>query len=164
MKNDPFEGPKLKIKRAERHIADYRQAFKAFTESSSVVVFPQSDIQTRQGQIIVQSRAPVPGEMRVTAADALYNLRAALDQAVCRCVALTGQTPKNTYFPHGADKKGFEANLREKCKKVPQPVRDAIAAPEPYHGGNGSLFRVLHDLNLVDKHTDLIEILPVIRK
>jgi len=100
----------------------------------------------------------LPGDLRLTAADAIYNLRSALDQAVCRCAVLAGTSPKETYFPHGSDLAGFEESIRTKCKKISGAVRDAIAALEPYHGGNGYLFRVLHDLNLVDKHTDLLAI------
>jgi hypothetical protein len=94
--------------------------------------------------------------LRLTAADALYNLRSALDQAVCRSAVLAGKSPKQTYFPHGNDLAGFEAALASKCKKVPQSVRLTIASLEPYYRGKGYLFRTLHDLNLVDKHSDLI--------
>jgi hypothetical protein len=102
--------------------------------------------------------------MRVTAADVLYNLRAALDQAVSCCAKLAGQSPKDTYFPHGRDKAGFESSLRDKCKKIPNRIRGVIAALEPYHGGTGYLFRVLHDLNLVDKHTDLLNVGPAVKR
>jgi hypothetical protein len=101
---------------------------------------------------------PLPSELRLCAADALYNLRSALDQAVCCCAKLAGKSPKGTYFPHGENKAGFEASLRSKCNSVPEPIRNAIAALEPFHGGNGYLLRVLHDLNVIDKHTDLITI------
>jgi hypothetical protein len=77
---------------------------------------------------------------------------------------LAHKSPDETYFPHGRDKAGFEISLRTKCKKVPEIVRRTIADLEPYHGGNGYLLRVLHDLNLVDKHTDLIAVGVVLRR
>ncbi len=162
---DPFAGPKLKIKRAERHIADYRLAHKAFTESGAVRCVVEDNPDTWNIYWGIHYAAnPATGDMRVTAADAIYNLRAALDQAVSRCVKLARQSPKGTYFPQGQDKAGFETSLRGKCKKVPESIRAAIAALEPYQGGAGYLFRVLHDLNVVDKHTDLLDVALAVQK
>lgn len=163
MSEDPFEGPKLKIERAERHIADYRAAFKVFAEANSDRLPAQLDPETGQPQLVFYGRE-FSGDMRLTAADALYNLRSALDQATCRCAALAGKSPKGTYFPHGADEAGFKESVREKCKKVPKPVRDAIAALQPYYGGDGALLRALHDLNLVDKHTELLSANTLVTK
>jgi hypothetical protein len=160
---DPFGGPKLKIERAKHHISDYRAAFKAFSNSNIIRFRPEAGPQAGYGFKIWLAE-PLPGDLRVTAADALYNLRAALDQSVCRCAVLAGKSPSGTYFPHGKDNAGFEISLGDKCKKVPEPVRRAIAALEPYYGGNGYLFRVLHDLNLVDKHTDLIAVGATLRR
>jgi hypothetical protein len=77
---------------------------------------------------------------------------------------LAGDSPKGTYFPHGSDEAAFKQSLSEKCKKVPEPIRAAIVALEPYHGGKSYLLRVLHDLNIVDKHRDLISVGAVLRK
>ena len=164
IESDLFEGPKLKIARAKHHIADYRSAFATLRDLNIVRIEPEIDPETRNTVLKVRLAQPMPGDLRLTAADALYNLRSALDQAVCSCVRLVGESPKDTYFPHGSDKARFEVQLREKCKKVPEPVRHAIAALEPYHGGNGYLLRVLHDLNLVDKHRDLIAVGATLRK
>jgi hypothetical protein len=163
MQSDPFEGPKLKVERAKRHIADYRIAFKAFADANVMEAATEMDNETGETLIIFPPVPPAPSELRLCAADALYNLRSALDQAVCRCAKLACDSPEGTYFPHGKDKTGFEVSLKRKCEKVPQSVRDSLAALEPYYGGNGSLFRVLHDLNLVDKHTDLLTISHYVR-
>ena len=161
---DEFEGPKLKIARAKRHIADYRLAFKALGEANIIAATPEVDPETGNDLWKVRLTQPIPSDLRLTAADAIYNLRSALDQAVCSCVRLAGKSPKDTYFPHGVNKAGFEISLREKCEKVPEPVRAAIAGLEPYHGGSGYLLRVLHDLNIVDKHRDLIKVGVTLRK
>jgi hypothetical protein len=165
MMPDLFQGPKLKIERAERHIADYRVAFKTFAEANRREGIPQTDPNTGEPGVLFPSIGPLPviDQMRLIAADALYNLRCALDQAVCRTVP-AGKSPKGTYFPHGQDEEGFKISLGEKCKKVPHPVRKAIANLEPYYGGDGALLRVLHDLNLIDKHTDLLQIEGAVAK
>jgi hypothetical protein len=153
---DPFEGPRLKIEGARKHIANFRAAHKTLEGLDLIRTIPKIDPETRYLRTTHELTQPLPGELRLAAADALYNLRSALDQAACRCAVLAGRSPKDTYFPHGNDLAGFEAAMASKCKKVPEAVRSAIAALEPYHGGKGYLFRVLHDLNLVDKHSDLI--------
>ena len=154
-----FEGPKLKIERAERHIADFRTAFKSFAETNVIKGITYSDIETRKLKILFPpfGAQPTINQMRLTAADVLSNLRAALDQAVCRAIP-PGKSPKGTYFPHGLNQQGFKVALREKCEKVPDTVRDAVTRLEPYYGGHGALIRALHDLNVIDKHTDLITV------
>jgi hypothetical protein len=161
---DEFEGPKLKIERAKRHIADFREAFSALSHSNIMRFEPYVDPETGDDSFKIWQSEPLPSDLRLTAADAIYNLRAALDQAACSCARLAGEPPDGTYFPHGSNKARFEISLREKCQKVPEPVRSAIAALEPYDGGNGYLLRVLHDLNIVDKHRDLIAVGVSLRK
>lgn len=152
---EPFEGPRSKIARADKHIADFRACHQALP-NDLIQMIPNEDAETGYLRTTFSLAKPLPGDLKLTAADALYNLRSALDQAVCRCAVLAGKSPDRTYFPHGKNLAGFEAAVRAKCQKVPDPVRRAIAALEPYYGGSGYLFRALHDLNLVDKHTDLI--------
>lgn len=162
--SDPFASPRLKIERAKHHITDYRAAFKAMTESNIARTVSHLNPETGNTFYGVRVTEPPPSILRLTAADALYNLRSALDQGMCRCAILAGKSPKDTYFPHGIDKAGFEVSIGKNCKKVPEPIRIAIASLEPYYGGNGYLFRVMHDLNVVDKHMDLIEVAPALRR
>jgi hypothetical protein len=160
--SDPFDGPRLKLARARRHIADYRLAFNALAKSNIIEILPQ--VGPEGDWYKVQLNKPMPPDMRLTAADTLYNFRSALDQAMCRSVALAGRNPKDTYFPHGKDRVAFEASLLRACKKVPERVRDAVIGLEPYHGGAGYLLRVLHELNIEDKHSDLIGVGAALRK
>lgn len=69
--DDPFLGPSLKLGRARRHIADYRLAFKAVAESNIVRVTPQ--VGPDGDWCKVELTEPMPADLRLTAADALYN-------------------------------------------------------------------------------------------
>ena len=51
----------------------------------------------------------------------------------------------------------WKLGLKDKCKLVPQSVRDAISALEPFIGGTGYMLEVLHQLNLIDKHRNLLQ-------
>lgn len=157
MARDPFDGPKLKVQRANRHILDFRAAVEALFEANfQTETVMEADLET--GHLLspkITLPQPSP-DMLLTAADAIYNLRSALDQVVCRSVVATGKTPEGTYFPHGKNMEGFNVSISKRCENVPEAVCGVITALEPYYGGKGYLFRVLHDLNLVDKHTDLL--------
>lgn len=151
----PFEGPYLKIERAKRHVADCNAAINEWARNVNIQGVPERNPET--GEMLSNLTMPEsPPEIRLAAADAIYNMRSALDQAVSRCAILAGKSPKNTYFPRGKDLAGFEASLDAKCEEVPQPVRDVLTDLQPYYGGEGFLLQALHDLNLTDKHTDLI--------
>lgn len=163
---EPFEGPRLKVERAKRHIADYRAAFRALDGTDFVELYLKpsykpgilAEPETKRGDYDIRLKrvTRLPSDLALTAADAIYNLRSALDQAASRCAEQAGETPDQTYFPHGLNEAGFQASLRKKCQEIPESVRDAITRLQPYYGGHGELIRALHDLNLVDKHTDLL--------
>jgi hypothetical protein len=152
----PFDGPKLKIERAKRHLADFRAVFRSLDNTDFVRYNLEPQAQGSGTDVVLAKEFDFPGDLTLVVGDALYNLRSALDQAASRCAVLAGKSPNRTYFPHGKDKAGFEDSLREKCRQVPVEVRKAIVAQEPYYGGKGFLLRALHDLNLVDKHTELL--------
>ena len=164
MATEPFAGPKLKVERAKRHMDDFKTVFRSLNNTDFVRFKLQHEGKPalyRKGgpktfNVVLASAYKLPDDLRLIVGDSLYNLRSALDQAASRCAVLAGKSPKRTYFPHGTDKAGFEASIAKNCKDVPIIVREAISVLEPYYGGTGFLLRALHDLNLVDKHTDLL--------
>jgi hypothetical protein len=84
-------------------MADYRVAFEAFNEAHRQGRLTQ--VGPDETEVRTAWQVPVfPMELRLIASDALYNLRSALDQAVCRRAVMAGNSPpKDTYFPHGED-------------------------------------------------------------
>jgi len=93
-------------------MADYRVAFEDFSEANR----QGQRIQVGPDETEVRSvwQVPVfPMELRLIASDALYNLRSALDQAVCRRVIMAGKSPKDTYFPHGEDQVKYAKLLKD---------------------------------------------------
>jgi hypothetical protein len=163
MAYDPFDGPKVKVQRAKHHVADFKLAYNRFVDSNPATYVFEDDRQT--GHRIHKARftKPFPSEAGLIAADAIYNLRSALDQMIRACTNPSDRAGDDSYFPHGKDFDGFEFSLRSKCKKVPDCIKDALRSLKPYYGGHGYLFRALHDLNLIDKHADLIAVVPGIQ-
>ena len=119
---DPFEGPILKIERAKRHITDCNAVINSWAKqlnAQAARIEGKPDPQT--GRYAMGWNMPdIDPEIRLTAADAIYNLRSALDQAMSCCAILANKAPDGTYFPHGKDKAGFEKSLARACRHLSQ--------------------------------------------
>ena len=118
---DKFEGPKLKIARAKRHIADYRLAFKALGEANIIAATPEVDPETGNDLWKVRLTQPIPSNLRLTAADAIYNLRPALDQAVRSCDRWRGNRRRTRIFPMGSIRRGLKSRSGKNAKRFPNP-------------------------------------------
>jgi hypothetical protein len=154
-----FKSARLKVERAVSHANEYRAVLDAFVKSNPIRISAEIDPKTGQPIIKGVFEKPIPDGLFLSAADAIQNLRSALDQAASCCARAAGYSSRNTYFPHGKDEAGFMDYLGVKnCEKIPEVVREAIADLQPYYGGKGYLIRALHDLNIVDKHNKLLDV------
>jgi hypothetical protein len=158
-RENPFSGPKSKVARARRFIEEHHEALDAFINGGGATLDGVNDPLTGVVvEIVHRITANFPEEIRLAAADALYNLRSSLDQAVSRCVVLADRSPDSAYFPHGKNKAGFQRAIDKQANDIPAEIQAALVRREPYYGGAGHLLRALHDLNIADKHYDLIKI------
>src|SRR5438067_2313470 len=93
-----FDDAKLKIKRAEKHIADlsslvnhvaktypYRHSVQRHADGSYTLDFEVTE--------------PLPADIRLIIGDALHNLRSALDFLACECVLMGGGPANYIKFP-----------------------------------------------------------------
>jgi hypothetical protein len=85
----PFTGPRLKIKRANKHILELNSVFETFVQTDFHELVVKNDANT--GQDILQFRMlrTVPEDTATIVGDAIHNLRSALDLLVCNTVAKT---------------------------------------------------------------------------
>ncbi|MFA7264643.1 MAG: hypothetical protein WC068_16620 [Caulobacter sp.] len=89
-------------------------------------------------------------------ADAVHNLRSALDHAAVSTVILNEKSPKGVYFPIAESADFLDEMIRR--KNFYRASNEAVALLKriaPFRGGN-ALVRGLHDLDVLDKHNDLI--------
>ncbi len=151
----------LKIKRAEKHVADLERELRAFLESGPYKVGAKHDPATRKLIYYVSSAEPVPDCLPLIAGDAIQNLMTALDHLAYQIVFHdTGDSPPNPkwiYFPIAADAVKYEATKRGKMEGARQETFDAIDALKPYKGGNDLLW-VLYRLNNIEKHRLLLTV------
>jgi hypothetical protein len=158
-----FQGPKLKIERAERHIADLQAALDAFLARDPYSIDVKDDAERGERYISLSVRETIPPTLGPIAGDAIHNLRSALDIMVCDIAIGCGAEKRKARFPFAKDANGLEAIIftdrrhKEKYKEIvanfPECI-DLIKAYKPYKTCNGGnkLLRALHDLDIVDKH------------
>lgn len=143
---DIFHSPKRSIARGEHHVEDFARQLDVFlsTEPYSIVVEQEPDT----GDYVqkVKSDKPFPDDLEQIAADAITNLRNALDQMM---FAIGG---KGSYFPGGGNSPtDFENAIRGRCKKIPVEIVKVIRGFKPYRGGDDHLW-ALNELANTNKH------------
>lgn len=160
MKQTPLNGPKLKLERAKRHIRDTETAVRDFIAGNPYDIFEEVDLKTGEQHVKVRlSDAPIPGDIGLTAADAIHNMRVSLDQLACSLAAQHGfPDSRSTYFPFGRSRDHFETDaIKKKIKRLSPAAQAMVALQKPYRGGDDMLWS-LHALDLMDKHQKLVPV------
>jgi len=156
--SDQLRNPKLKIERAKQHVLDAEREIVAFIKSNPYKMFEEVEQKTGDKLVKVKLLRELPGTVETTTADAVHNLRVALDQLAC-CLAERNGYPgsTNTYFPFARSRDAFESKgVQEKIKELDPKAVGMICALKPYKGGNDQLWAI-HALDLMDKHRSLVQ-------
>ena len=154
MQSSPFDGPKLKIARGRRHVAELDAKVTAYLKDDTWAMLLQLDKYTGKHRIALKGKAQIPGEFSTIFGDAIHNFRTALDILANDLVALSGVQPKKVYFPFGKDAAGFEDELKAKMAQAPVDIQEIVRSLRPFTG----ILRALHDLDIADKHIAIMSI------
>jgi hypothetical protein len=153
---------RLKIERADEHIADLQAKIRSFFDSNPYKIATKRDPNTRQLIYYVDSVEPVPVAFTTITGDILNNLRSALDHLAQQLYLVgTGGTKgyrDQTSFLIAESAKKFKAGLLGKVEGMRQDAIDAICALEPYKGGKGADLWAFHRLNNIDKHRLIVTV------
>lgn len=99
---------------------------------------------------------PLDEEFGAVVGDIVHNLRAALDLLACAAARNHCGEAKGVYFPFAHSKEDFASQIRAKKFEKAGPIAlEILQNFRPYRGGNDML-RALHDLDIRDKHQQLI--------
>ncbi|MBW8754932.1 MAG: hypothetical protein JF595_12420 [Sphingomonadales bacterium] len=151
-------GPKLKIKRAIKHLDDLHAALMAFKESGPHELICDKDEKTGENVYRVHVKKALPCELPTIIGDIVHNLRAALDHLICDLVRAAKKQPRrSTGFPISGTRKHFETGSIGKIEGVSPKARRFIERLKPYKGGNTPLW-ILHELDALDKHSGIIPV------
>jgi hypothetical protein len=157
--SDLFDGPKLKVQRASRHINEVKSLLEAFlkTEFCKASVEPEAG---GDGYVLkITSMAKTPTEIPLAIGDAVHALRTALDHVI------SGIVPAEQHwisFPTGEKRDDLVATPSYRAIKKALPdladfVSDKIQA---YKGGDFQVWE-LSALDNMDKHRLLIPVMSI---
>lgn len=160
----PFEASKLKLERAAEHLQQFDREAVTYLNSKPCAIVVEPFPGGLHAQMGTQSwnariRKPMPTKLSVLIGDFVHNLRTSLDLLVCDLVRINGKSAAEVYFPFCASVVDPPRIIRQ--RKIPHAGPDVVTLIEsmkPYKGGNISL-RVIHDLDVTDKHRALLPIL-----
>ncbi|MDE3108806.1 MAG: hypothetical protein KGL02_02590, partial [Acidobacteriota bacterium] len=127
-----------KIRWAKAHLDTLERELDAFCKaapSKAYTVTHQDDLE-HEKYVIALEIHDIPPAICLIAADAIYNMRTALDQTVWALASLT-KTPRNTQFPiiekwNSDGKRRFQGQV----DGVPADARTIIQTLQPYHAGD----------------------------
>jgi hypothetical protein len=152
-----FQNARMKVERAQRHVADLESDLASFFENNKVRCTFREDRVARKIVLDMDPPEP-PAEWSMIVGDAFHCLRSALDHAAFDIVAPKGAAARATAFPFAIDKatltkKNRAYRLIEKAnKKAARVIRDTI---KPTADGDRMLW-FLHQIDNVDRHRKLI--------
>jgi hypothetical protein len=160
---DPFRSSRRKLARAKQHIFDLEGQIKSFMERKPYTPCIEPDPE-RPDHLLHKFKLSesIPDSFEDIAADAVNNLRSALDQA-CYAIAIASgrQSPRHTAFPFAGSATELENAISGRCKDVPTDIHPMFRAFKPYKGGNDILW-ALNQICVGDKHKMLMPIGTVI--
>lgn len=162
----PFEASRLKVWRAKQHAADIDSELKAYMDREPAYVnirpaLPPKDAGMVYHEVHVEEAIPVA--FSVLLGDFVHNLRTSLDLLACDLVRLNNADVDGVYFPFAKDASQIETMIKRRNMDRAKPeVVDLIRAFKPYGGGNTAL-RGIHDLDIMDKHQQLVPSYGAIR-
>ena len=157
MPSSPFDSPFLLLERAQENRRELNESAKAFFDTRPYAPVIEYDSENRQHVCKVRLTSELPPRLWSIAADALNNLRAALDQGVCATVTILNPSASldRLYFPFGHSKSHFEKSVSKIAPRLHPRVVSVFGFFQPYKGGNDR-FWALKNLTNSNKHRSLI--------
>ncbi|MDH4329672.1 MAG: hypothetical protein OEV77_14210 [Nitrospira sp.] len=147
-----LEGPRLKLARATKHIAELRAAAEGFLAAQPFAIHP---VEETNGDLVWKLRMnrSVPVEWSAIVGDAVHNMRSSLDLLAWQLVELGGGQPsRETCFPITASPAAnFGATLKRFMSGASPQAMRFVERMRPFAGGNRTLAQ-LHTLDVIDKH------------
>jgi hypothetical protein len=139
---DPFETSRRKIARAKVHIADLERETRVFFDARPYTVVVELDPEEPKHQVHkLKFDRPLPDSFAALTADAIHNLRSALDNVGYGLAVAAGRVnAKYTAFPFAGGVVEFDNSIKGRSKDIPEEIHAVFRAYKPYKGGNDFLW------------------------
>lgn len=154
-----FESAKLKVERANHHIADIERQFAVFVKENPHRLSLRTNPQNGALDFRIRTGKDIPDSLALAVGDAVHNIRTALDHMTWEIVGEDGGTQdRYLKLPTGDNRTNFEAACQG-LKTPRQEIKDMFKALEVFPGGVGSEMYSINLLDNADKHTVLRPVL-----
>jgi hypothetical protein len=159
MTDDHFSSPKRRIRRAIQHIANLEAEVERFSDSKPYINVREMDADGVTQLCKIKLANAFPDGLGDIAADAVDNLRSALDQiGYAAAVASNSSSLKHTAFPFGKTVSDVDNAIRGRSKDIPAEVTAVFRAFEPHEAGHNGALWALNQLCIANKHTALVPV------
>lgn len=159
---DRFVAARLKVERANKHIADLERIIAAMRDSYTSTIERYEPVRAQNIIYTFPDMPKLAPAMALIIGDALHNLRTAIDYAYVGAVERHAlyALDKRTKLPVGETRKDVEGLLhgREIDVRSPKLFDRVVSDIKPYTLGGNCLIKMLHDLDVSDKHLLLIPV------
>lgn len=153
---DRFTAAELKIKRAHEHIADFQRSLGLLKDSYVSSLERHEAIRCQVISYALPNVEKLTNDMALIFGDAIHNLRVAIEYAWLGAIEkfAPSQLDSHTKFPTGETRENVEDRLRSRKIDILAPkLFDRIVSDiKPYMGSGNHDIKVLHDLDVSDKH------------
>jgi hypothetical protein len=161
--------PHLKFNHARRHANKLHDDFSLWRSSLGEETRTEYSADRRVATFYASIRnAPPTDEWSLTFGDAIHNFRSALDSLAWSLAHLDGNRPERRdeqriYFPLCQTLSAFEKEATTTLRSMPDFALQRLESVQPYHGGppESAISRILHELDIRDKHRSSIELASV---
>jgi hypothetical protein len=153
-----FNSVQLKIKRANKHIADVEDLIRRVPDAFKSTIEVDAKTGNKFIKYAIPNMVAIQLDMAVVIGDAIHNLKTALDFGWCR-TAHRFNVPIDRFskFPVRDTAKELANALQGRNVHTicPELYKRIVTDIQPYEGGNEDIWAV-HHLDIIDKHQLLI--------
>jgi hypothetical protein len=154
----PLDGPRLKLRRAEKHLNDVKTTIDTFINNKPYTFVVEANPEPPNYVIIARMKQPAPDdELSVTIGDFAHNARSALDLLVYQLSELPPDDRGrfSLQFPIFDTPEGYRDNVKRYLAMVAPEHTAIIEEFQPYKRVDGfdkDALGMLRDINDTDKH------------
>jgi hypothetical protein len=160
-----FKTARLKIKRANEHIADFNRQIADLRSPERQCITREINPQTGDQFLHYDFKSPLPlDDLALVIGDAVHNLKTAIDHGWHTLLsAFVPALAKKSSFPVDISKHQLESRLRgvEIHTICPNLFRFVVQDLSPYSEGGNSVLCAIHYLDIRDKHKLLVPLARV---
>ena len=153
----------MKIKRADKHIAELKEAILRLEDTYTSAINPNMDTGHQSITYTFPNFEDALLDLSPIVGDAIHNLHTALDFAYVNTIRelIPAEVSKYTKFPVYPTREELQ-NVLTRSRNIdvlcPVLFKTLVSEIQPYKGGQAGVIYVLHDLDISDKHILLLDL------